>query len=626
MEEDKFSLKNILFNSIQKKLLFGFIAILLLMALMIFLTFNLNQKISQETAQIRNVEAPLELMVEEVIGYDAMLTGNAHEALLHAENNETEIVLEHQKKYDEIGIKLDNLLKFEARSLLANSTRDITTKNKVNEILNKLDKINLDLVDLEVKAFDAMKRGDTKTAKSLIVTSQYVAYKKELNDLYIQWSEIEYKETNNQRQQIIDNSRSVILINVFLGILTLLLGIIIAIFISISITKPIKQLKQAAEEVEQGNFKARVNIKSNDELNELGYTFNKTITSLERMDEEKKQVDKAKTEFISITSHELRSPMTPMKAQLQMLLEGYYGKLTGKQTEAIDIIVRNTDRLDKIIVDFLEISRIEAARLKFNFIKTSLNTYIIKLKEEMNNFMPEKKINLELKLDKLPVIEVDPDRVLQILRNLINNAIKFSKENSKIILTAETKKEHILFSVKDTGIGIAKENQARIFEPFFQEEQTIYRNYSGTGLGLAICKGIVESQKGKIWFESEKNKGTTFYFTLPFEPTKEIEPIRLLFSSNGNNTNKIKELFIKHLGPLGEKEFEDNKENLTKENIFKYIDSITKQNIINKEINLNFKKDISEIFDKKIVAKESKKEISEKEISKFIKEGSNGNI
>jgi len=116
------------------------------------------------------------------------------------------------------------------------------------------------------------------------------------------------------------------------------------------------------------------------------------------------------------------------------------------------------------------------------------------------------------------MIEVDPNRVSQVLRNLVNNAIKFSKENEKVIVAAEHKGNEILFSVKDFGIGIAKDAQSRIFEPFFQTEQTMSRKYGGTGLGLSICKGIVEAQNGKIWFESEKGKGTTFYFTVPLKP------------------------------------------------------------------------------------------------------------
>jgi signal transduction histidine kinase len=147
---------------------------------------------------------------------------------------------------------------------------------------------------------------------------------------------------------------------------------VIGFFVTRSISKPIKDLHKATLELEKGNYDVRIDIKTDDEISELGNAFNLTTAALGRLEKERKEIDNAKTEFLSITSHELRSPMTPMKAQLQMLQEGYFGKLNKKQKESLDIITRNSDRLDNIIVDFLEISRIEAARLKFNFKETDI--------------------------------------------------------------------------------------------------------------------------------------------------------------------------------------------------------------------------------------------------------------
>ena len=233
-------------------------------------------------------------------------------------------------------------------------------------------------------------------------------------------------------------------------------------------------------------------------------------------------------------------------------------------------------------MDFLEISRIEAARLKFNFIRTSLNKPLERLVEEMGGFMQEKHIKLELKAEKLPIFEVDPDRVMQVLRNLVNNAKKFSPNKSKIIIEAKEQNKGVLISVKDEGVGISEENQIRIFEPFFQAEQTMYNKKGGTGLGLAICKGIVESQNGKIWIESKEGKGTTFYFTVPSTPVKEMKSIKVLFSQNAENEAKIKELFIDMLGPLGDLEFDLLKKNnkFSKEELNKYIDYLGKKQII----------------------------------------------
>jgi len=184
------------------------------------------------------------------------------------------------------------------------------------------------------------------------------------------------------------------------GITIILLVILLSFLISNSISKPIQKLRAQAEEMERGNFKPRVEIKSGDDLEELGMAFNRTAAALGAIQEEHKQIDKAKTRFISITSHELRSPMTPMKAQLQMLEQEYFGKLNEKQKAALNVVIRNADRLDKIIVDFLEISRIEAARLKFIFKKANLANTVEEVIDYMKGFMPEKKINLKMHVEK----------------------------------------------------------------------------------------------------------------------------------------------------------------------------------------------------------------------------------
>lgn len=379
-------------------------------------------------------------------------------------------------------------------------------------------------------------------------------------------------------------------------------------YFSRKLSNPIHELHKATEEIEKGNFKSRTDIKSGDELEQLGNSFNRMAEQLEITDEERKQLDKSKTEFLSITSHELRSPMTPMKAQLQMLLGDYFGRLNKKQKESVDIVLRNTDRLDRIIQDFLEISRIEAARLKFNFIRASLSEYIKRVIEEMKGFMPEKKIKIEARLSQLPAIEVDPDRVMQVLRNLLNNAIKFSKENGKIIVTAELRKNMIQFSVKDDGMGIAPENRARIFEPFFQAGGMYQREFGGTGLGLAICKGIIESQSGRIWFESEFGKGAAFYFTVPLKPVREITPIKILFSSKQDIERKLELIFEDILGPLGSIEFEVLRKGsgLIKENLIEYIDSLAEKKIITKESAEKFSNEVTNILGGK-----SKEEIAE---------------
>ena len=373
---------------------------------------------------------------------------------------------------------------------------------------------------------------------------------------------------------------------------------VIGLLLSRLISKPIKELYRATQEIEKGNFDVRTDIKTKDEIGELSHAFNRTIAALSRMNEERREIDEAKTEFLSITSHELRTPMTPMKAQLQMLENNYFGELTQKQKDSLAVIIRNADRLDKLIVDFLEISRIESARLKFSFKATDLKETICETVEFMKGFAKEKNIKLVVKVEELPVIEADPDRISQILENLINNAIKFSPRDSDIEINAETKKDYILFSVKDYGCGLTPEDQINVFEPFYQVDKAASKEYGGTGLGLAICRGIIESQKGKIWVESKPGEGCKFYFTIPMQPVKNIEPIKILFSQKSNLEKKIKEEFETMLGPLGLGEFNElkNKNALWKDDIFEYIDSLTEQYILTYEQGKDFKNRIRYIF------------------------------
>jgi len=384
-------------------------------------------------------------------------------------------------------------------------------------------------------------------------------------------------------------------------IIIVLIGVNVGFFgflFSRSISKPIKQLYAVTKEVEKGNFNVKTDVKTGDEIEELAVAFNNTTAALARIDNERREIDSAKTEFLSITSHELRSPMTPMKAQLQMLEQEYFGKLNDKQKHSLGIVIRNADRLDKIIVDFLEISRIEAARLKFSFKQIDLVKTAEETVEFMKGFANEKEIKLELKTDKIPVIDVDPDRVSQVLRNLINNAIKFSKNKSKIEIDVNIKEDHIQFSVKDYGCGMTSEDQIRVFEPFYQVEDHSRRVHGGTGLGLAICRGIVESQKGKIWVESKLGKGSTFSFTVPLKPIMEIEPIKVLFSPRSVIEGKLKEEFKKVLGPLGLGEFNElkSKNALWKEDLFKYVATLTNLFILSDEQGQLFKNKIGMIF------------------------------
>jgi hypothetical protein len=143
-------------------------------------------------------------------------------------------------------------------------------------------------------------------------------------------------------------------------------------------------------------------------------------------------------------------------------------------------------------------------------------------------------------------------------------------------------KDFIQFSIKDQGIGLNTEDQIRVFEPFYQVEGSLSRNYGGTGLGLTICRGIIEAQKGKIWVDSRPGFGCTFYFTVPITPVHDIEPIKVLFSQKGEIEKKIREELINTLGPIGDIEFNElkNKHSLNKQDLLEYVISLENQSIL----------------------------------------------
>ena len=209
------------------KILIGFLLVIVFILIQMGITFRLQNNFYDNTLQIKEVEAPLNLMVEQMRSYDAILTEEAHVSLLHAQKGDYDEIDEHKLKYDEIGPKLDTLLKRDARILLGKSKRTRVQKDEVNNYLNELDRINLALVDLETRAFSAMEKKDTETAYSLIVGEEYPKYKEEFYQDYLGWANIEHETTHDIRNNILKNSQEIIYLN---------LGISIGILIIIILT------------------------------------------------------------------------------------------------------------------------------------------------------------------------------------------------------------------------------------------------------------------------------------------------------------------------------------------------------------------------------------------------------
>ncbi len=231
-----------------------------------------------------------------------------------------------------------------------------------------------------------------------------------------------------------------------------------------------------------------------------------------------RQIDKSKSEFVSLASHQLRTPLTAIKWYAEILLAGKAGKISSKQKEYVEQIYRGNERMIKLINIMLNISRLEAGRLKIALVPTDIKKLIedIIIEQEVNIKKRKQKLKFECD-DNIGEISVDPDLVRLIFQNIISNAVKYTPEKGSVGVKINKNEKELLFEISDTGIGIPENQQNRIFQKLFRAENAFPHTPDGNGLGLYAAKMTTESMGGKIWFKSKINEGTTFFVVLPIK-------------------------------------------------------------------------------------------------------------
>ncbi len=241
-----------------------------------------------------------------------------------------------------------------------------------------------------------------------------------------------------------------------------------------------------------------------------------------------KEVMKAKTEFISTASHQLRTPASTIKLLIDAILKGYSGKITKKQKEYINNLKNASDRLITLVNDLLNVSRIESDKLSINIEKVDPRSFIKEIINETKFLDMVQNCSIRLKRSEtaLPPVFIDKILIRQAFRNILDNAVHYSQNGKlcKIIVALKSDPKGILISISDNGIGIDKKDQSKVFTRFFRSEKAVRVFADGTGLGLYVAKGILERLGGKIWFESEPGKGTTFYVLLPKRKKEVVSP------------------------------------------------------------------------------------------------------
>ncbi|MDP2217320.1 MAG: PAS domain S-box protein [Methanolobus sp.] len=254
------------------------------------------------------------------------------------------------------------------------------------------------------------------------------------------------------------------------------------------------------------------------ELAQVNSELYKANVELSAANEELKSLDRMKDEFLSNVSHEFKTPLTSIQGYSQLISDGTLGSVNDQQKKAVDTVMRNSERLRKLVDSLLYISRAQAGKLTYSFSMVPITSIIDNSIQDLALQAEKKDITFEKNLrEDLPLIRGDRDKLVDVIVNLLDNAIKFTPTGGKVEVGAFVDNDKIHVYVRDSGIGIPADKIPNLFGRFYQVDSSIKRRYGGTGLGLYICKMIVEDHKGKIWVESEEGKGSTFHVLLPLE-------------------------------------------------------------------------------------------------------------
>jgi len=316
------------------------------------------------------------------------------------------------------------------------------------------------------------------------------------------------------------------------GIVLILLTIFILLFLLRRVViAPLKKLESMAGEISEGKFETRVDLSTGDELEKLGHTFNfmaerlsegrdlleekirHATYELTEANRELQTLDKMKSDFLATISHELRTPLTAIRGGADYLNRTIK---ESKNRSYLAIIDKNLTRLIRLVSELFDFTRIEAHKVDWSFERENLSGLIQEVIEITSPLVMEKNISIKYKHPGDIYADMDLERIEQVLVNLIENGMKFSAQGTEILINVEDGTDTILVAVKDQGMGISKEHLEIIFEKFRTLPSSEGSDKTErTGLGLAISKGIIEAHGGKIWAESEKGEGSTFFFTLP---------------------------------------------------------------------------------------------------------------
>jgi len=497
-------------SSLWKRMVFGYAVIALFMLVMNFyLIFRLNQ-LNKHSALIMRIDIPFMVNSEKLLGILLEQVKNEKKYLITRDHAFFDLFQDKKRDFDKRLKSLDETATDAENRLFISQM-----KNLYHEYVAIVSKEFLLVGEDENTAPDPRceiekkKKFDllTESINRLIVTQQTALIKK---------MELFQKTVSKSTQ-----------ISTAITAFAVLFGAIFAYFFTRSICYPIKVIKDATDGIAQGNLDCHIAVTSRDEIGMLGMAFNHMCDRL-------KELDRMKAEFISNISHNLKTPLTAIREANELMLDKIAGQVSEKQIRLLTIVKESTLRLIMMINDLLDISRIEAGLMRYNFQSAKIQDVILKSIHEIRLLAESKNIKIQyVNGVYVPEVLLDRNKIAQVMDNILSNAIKFTPSGGIITIThneiepssvahvsLEQKRinnvnSFVKIGIADTGIGIPVEYHQKIFDKFQQVDNKGIGGMKGTGLGLSIAKHIVLDHGGNIWVENNKGKGSTFYFTLP---------------------------------------------------------------------------------------------------------------
>lgn len=295
---------------------------------------------------------------------------------------------------------------------------------------------------------------------------------------------------------------------IYSAVVSIIFATVIAYFFSRSVSQPLQEMNQVARRVAEGKFDGRVDFQSNDEIGELGQSFNFMAGEIERH-------EKMRREFVANVSHELRSPLTSIQGFIEALMDGK-DKTPEARQRYLDIVHRETLRLTGLVNELLDLSRVEAGIVRMKMDELDLVGVIDRVLEKYRPALEVRGLKVIRKLPPaIPEVKGDGDRIQQVMNNLLDNAIRYSEKDGEIVIAVEKTADSVKISVQDHGKGIPADELPYVWDRFYKVDKARSRNVEGTGLGLAIARQIVEQHGGKVEATSVPRHGSTFSFSIP---------------------------------------------------------------------------------------------------------------